>query len=279
MVQYAHPDILVSTQWLADHLNDPKLRIVEVNMSPEPYQGAHIPGAVFWNVFTDLLKRDLSMNLEPAAIAHLLSRSGITQDTAVVAYGSYPGTGGWIAWLLRMFGHQPVYVLNGGYQKWRAEGRPLAASLSSYAATSYPTPAPNEGWRASATEVQAALAQPDAVVVDVRTPEEYRGEIFMLEPPKDAERGGHIPGAVHLEHTLTLNEDGTFKSPEELRALYDESGVTPDKTVLPYCAIGARSAYTCFLLIHLLGYPKVRNYDGSWNEWSRLPHTLVEPSS
>jgi thiosulfate/3-mercaptopyruvate sulfurtransferase len=236
MSQYAHPEVLVDTQWLMEHLDDSNVRVVEVDMSPEPYKDAHIPGAVFWNIFTDLLKPDLSINLDSVAIEKLLSHSGISNDTTVVAYGSYPGTGAWIFWLLKVFGHDNVHVLNGGHQKWVAEGRPL----------------------------------------DVRTAQEYDGEIFMMEPPKEKERGGHIPGAVHIEHIQTLNEDGTFKSFEELQALYHSKGITPDKEVFPYCAIGGRSAYTWFVLKYLLGYPKVRNYDGSWNEWSRLPNSVIE---
>ncbi len=276
MSQYAHPEVLVDTQWLMDHLIDPMVRVVEVDMSPEPYQDAHIPGAIFWNIFTDLLMPDLSMNLEPTAIEKLLSRSGISQETTVIAYGSYPGTGAWIFWLLKLFGHDNVYVLNGGHQKWMAEGRPLTSELSSFAPTQYQVKSPDASCRILQTEVQASLEQSDFVLLDVRTPQEYRGEVFMMKPPEGSERGGHIPGAVHLEYTLTLNEDGTFKLAEELHTLYSSRGITADKEIVPYCAIGGRSAYTWFVLKYLLGYPNVQNYDGSWNEWSRLPHTLIE---
>ena len=276
MSRYAHPEVLVDTQWLMDHLNDPMLRVVEVDMSPEPYQDAHIPGAIFWNIFTDLLTPDLSMNLEPTAIEKLLSRSGISQETTVIAYGSYPGTGAWIFWLLKLFGHDNVYVLNGGHQKWMAEGRPLTSALSSFVPTQYQAKFPDASFRILQAEVEASLGRSDYVVLDVRTPQEYRGEVFMMKPPEGLERGGHIPGAVHLEHTLTLNEDGTFKSAEELHTVYSRRGITADKEIFPYCAIGGRSAYTWFVLKYLLGYPNVRNYDGSWNEWSRLPHALIE---
>jgi 3-mercaptopyruvate sulfurtransferase SseA len=195
MFQYAHPEVLVDTQWLMNHLNDPTVRVVAVDTSPEPYKNARIPGAVFWNIFTDLLLPNLRINLDPTVMEKLLGRSGISHDTTVIAYGSYPGTGAWI---------------------------------------------------------------------------------FMMQPPEGTERGGHIPGAVHLEHTLTLNKDGTFKSAQELHALYTSHGITPDKEVFPYCAIGGRSAYTWFVLKYLLGYPHVRNYDGSWNEWSRLPNVPIE---
>lgn len=272
MSNYAHPEVLVDTQWLTDRLHDPTVRVVEVDMSSEVHN-AHIPGAVFWSM-TDLLRPDLRL-IESSAIEKLLSRSGITPETTVVAYGSYPGTGAWIFWILKLFGHERVRVLNGGQRKWVAEGRPLAA-LSAFAPTQYRAQSPDASLRVLQPEIQASLERTDCVLLDVRTPQEYRGEIFMMEPPKETERGGHIPGAVHLEHTLTLNEDGTFKSVEELVFLYRSRGVTPDKEVFPYCAIGGRSAYTWFVLKYLLGYPKVRNYDGSWNEWSRLPHVPIE---
>lgn len=276
MSQYAHPEVLIDTQWLMDHLNDPTVRVVEVDMSPEPYNNAHIPGAVFWNIFTDLLMPDLRINLDPTTIEKLLSRSGISNETTIIAYGSYPGTGAWIFWLLKTFGHEQVYVLNGGYQKWLAEGRPLIAELSNFTPTNYRAKAPDANLRVLQSEVQASLSQADRVLLDVRTAQEYSGEIFMMQPPQAAERGGHIPGAVHIEHTLSLNADGTFKSAKELHHLYSSKGITADKEVFPYCAIGGRSAYTWFVLKYLLGYPKVRNYDGSWNEWSRLPNAPIE---
>ncbi len=281
MTDYAHPEVLITPQWLMEHLNDPAIRIVEVDMSSEPYANAHIPGAVFWNVFTDLLQPDLSMKFEGDAISPLLARSGITPDTTVIAYGSYPGTGAWIFWFLKELGHQKVLVLNGGYQKWIAEGGPVAAELSTVPAAEYAALGPARNTRISQPEVQAAIEQEDQVLLDVRSPEEYRGEMYLMEPPKGEERGGHIPGAVHIEHTQTLNADGTFKSVDELRALYEHQGITADKGIIPYCAIGARSAYTCFVLQYLLGYPNVRNYDGSWNQWSRLPNVPIaqEPST
>ena len=276
MSQYAHPEVLVDTQWLMDHLNDPTVRVIEVDMSPEPYKNAHIPGAVFWNIFTDLLIPDFSMNLDPNAIEKLLSRSGISSETTVIAYGSYPNTGAWIFWLLKTFGHDKVYVLNGGYQKWVAESRPLVSQLSNFAPAQYHAKSPDANLRVLQPEVHASLNRTDCVLLDVRTPEEYRGELFMMKPPEGTERAGHIPGAVNLEHILALNEDGTFKSPELLHTLYGSQGITADKEVFPYCAIGGRSACTWFVLKYLLGYPNVRNYDGSWNEWSRLANVSIE---
>ena len=206
----------------------------------------------------------------------LLSRSGITEEMTIVAYGSYPGTGAWIFWLLKLFGHQDIRVLNGGHQRWMAEGRPVTAELSNFTPTEYHAKPLNNNSRVFHQEIQESIDNLDRVILDVRTIEEYRGEQFLMKPPVGTERAGHIPGSVHLEHILTLNEDGTFKSFDELKTLYSNKGVTPDKEVFPYCAIGGRSGYTWFVLKYLLGYPKVRNYDGSWNEWSRLPNVAIE---
>ncbi|MDY6937396.1 MAG: sulfurtransferase [Cyanobacteriota bacterium] len=276
MTNYAHPEVLVDTQWLCEHLDDPNVRIVEVNMSPEAYQDARIPGAVFWNVFTDVLQPDHRMNLDPGAIEKLLSRSGIGNETTVVAYGSYPGTGAWIFWLLKFFGHRDVRVLNGGHQAWVARGCPVTSEFSSFPPTEYRTQPIDSSLRVLFEDVRASLGDPERVLLDVRSLPEYRGEQYLMKPPEPEERAGHIPGSVHLEHTCTLNEDGTFKSFDQLQALFEEQGIAPEKTVFPYCAIGARAGYIWFVLKYLLGYPNVQNYDGSWNEWSRLPDAPIE---
>ena len=277
MLNYSCPDSLIDTQSLSKHLNDPSVRVIEADMNPEVCKDAHIPGAVFWNIFSDLMKPDLSMNLDSKAISELLSRSGILPETTLVAYGSNPATGAVIFWLLKRFGHERVYVLNGGYQKWIAEDRPLTSELTSFEPTQYTASSSSDrGYRIMLSEVQDALNRPDIVMLDVRTPAEYSGDVFIEKPPEEDERAGHIPGAVHLEHTLALNKDGTFKSVEELHNLYAQRGITKDKEIIPYCAVGGRSAFIWFVLKYLLGYPNVRNYDGSWNEWSRVPELLVE---
>ncbi len=268
--------VVVDTQWLNERLNDPRVRVVEVDTSPETFKDAHIPGAIFWNTFTDLLLPDLQMNLDPTAMAQLLARSGITNETTVVAYGSYPGTGAWIFWLLKALGHPHVRVLNGGHQKWLAENRPISKDLAQYAPTQYRVQAIDPSLRISQLEVQAAIGQKERVLLDVRTDREYRGEYFLIKPPEPTERAGHIPGAVHIEHLHTLNQDGTFKSIDQLLELYSSHGVTADKEIIPYCAIGARAGYVWFVLKYLLGYPHVRNYDGSWNQWSRIADAPVE---
>lgn len=275
MSQYAHPEVLVDTQWLAEHLNDANLRIIEVDISPELRKDAHIPGAVFWNIFTDLLLPDLRINLDPTAIEKLLSRSGITPETTVVAYGSDPSAGAWIFWLLKMFGHDNIRVLNGGYQKWLAEGRPVS-TLSNFEPTNYLINDFNFSPRILLEEVQSSFGQTSRVLLDVRTFQEYSGEWFYNQPPETNQRTGHIPNAVHIEHFKTLHEDGTFKSVDELQVLYSSQGIMADKEIIPYCTIGARSGYIWFVLKYLLGYPNVRNYDGSWSEWSQIPNALME---
>ncbi len=276
MSQYTHPEVLVDTQWLANHQGDPNVRVIEVDTSPEPYKNTHIPGAVFWNIFTNLLLPDLSINIDSIAMEKLLSRSGIANHTTVVAYGSYPGTGAWIFWLLKLFGHKDVRVLNGGHQKWIAEGRPVTSELASFPVTQYHAQPLDSSLRVLPEEVKESIGQNDRVLLDVRSRQEYSGEHFLMKPPEGIERAGHIPSSVHLEFIHTLNADGTFKSMDELQALYSRKGITPDKQIFPYCAIGGRSGYTWFVLKYLLGYPNVRNYDGSWNQWSRIPDALVE---
>jgi len=276
MNNYAHPEVIVSTQWLSERLDDPRVRIIEADMSPQNHQGTHIPGAIFWGFIPDLLNPDFSQKLEISTLEALLSRSGITPETTVVAYGSYPGTSGWIFWLLKLLGHQDVRVLNGGHQKWMSEGRPVAEALATYTPTQYSIKALDPSLRIGCEEIQANFETDKQVLLDVRTYAEYSGEQFLIDPPKEGERAGHIPGSVHLEQGLTRNEDGTLKSFDELMQLYSGHGVTPEKCVIPYCAIGARAGYIWFVLKYLLGYPNVRNYTGSWNEWSRQADAPVE---
>ncbi|MEM1254500.1 MAG: sulfurtransferase [Cyanobacteria bacterium P01_H01_bin.21] len=277
MPDYTYPDVLIDTQWLADHLDDPNVRIVELAMSPEVLKDNHIPGAVFWGIFSDLSWPDMSMKLEQNVIERILSRSGITSKTTVVAYGSDIAVGGVVYWLLTMFGHQHVKVLNGGHQKWVAESRPVTTEFAIVEPTHYQAAPLDSGSRVLQAEVETSLKDSACVLLDVRTAKEYCGEHFMVKPPEGNERAGHIPGAVHVEHTDAVNSDGTFKSFEDLKNLYSQQGITPDKEILPYCAIGGRSAFVWFVLKCLLGYPNVRNYDGSWNEWSRLSHVPTEP--
>lgn len=275
MTLYAYPHALIETQALAERLGNANLRLVEVDLTPQRHLGAHLPGAVFWQIIPDLLQRDLSLNLERSALEALLARSGISNQTTVVAYGSDPGTSAWIFWLLKLFGHADVRVLNGGHQKWVAEGRPVSAELSTVAPAVYRAKPLDAALRIGPDRVLENLQLPQQVLLDVRTAAEYSGDQFLLQPPTAGERAGHIPGSIHIEHLQAFNPDGTFKSFDQLQALYRSHGVLPEHSVVPYCAIGGRSACIWFVLKYLLGYPDVRNYDGSWNQWSRLPGSPV----
>ena len=266
-----HADILVDAQWVSDHLDNPDVRIIDADMTEYAYRFGHIPGAVFWNMGTDLLNADFSLNLETAHMEALLSRSGVSQETTIICCGGLPAAETLLFWLMRVFGHKDVRVLDGSRRKWIAEGRPLETEPPAIIPTHYTAQPPDAKLRAFSTEVQAALSNPSSVLVDVRTPQEFSGEWYYAEPPRGEERAGHIPGAVNIGLEEALNADGTFKSDSEIRELFGSNGITPDKEVITYCTIGARATQTWFVLKHLLGYPRVRNYDGSWGEWSRLP--------
>jgi len=276
MTNYAHPEILVDTQWVADHLNDPKVRILEIDIAPTAYNAGHIPGALFWSAVGTGLQADFRTVVDKAAVEALCSRSGIANDTTVVAYGEFVAFNAWIYRYLKMFGHRDVRVFNGSRKKWVAEGRPLSTETPVVAATTYSAQPPNFSQRALLADVRAAVGASGKVLLDTRRPEEYRGEQFMMEPPKDNERGSHIPGAAFLHYEDGLNADGSFKSRDELEALYRGKGVTPEKEAITYCAVGIRAAHAWFVLSQLLGYPHVRSYDGSWNEWGRLADTPIE---
>jgi thiosulfate/3-mercaptopyruvate sulfurtransferase len=269
-MSYAHPETLVSTQWLAEHLDDPKLRIVEIDLNSQAYDQGHIPGSIFWSAMTQL-SSNLSLNLDPGFIAKLLSNYGITNDmTVVTVHGGYAATSGCTFWLLKLLGHQNVKILNGGRQKWQEAGLPLTTGKTEVTPTSYQTADLVSTLRITATEVKKSIEQGNCILLDVRTPQEYQGEIYLQAPPQAGELAGHIPGAVNIDYTLAHNEDGTIKSASELHKIYSDLDLSGNKLIIPYCAVGGRSAHTWFILKYLLGYPEVKNYDGSWNEWSRL---------
>ncbi len=276
MNKYAHPEVLVDPRWVSEHLNDPRVRVVEAHFDPAPYESGHIPGAVFWNPVGTLLTPEWRVNFDKAAVEELCGRSGIDNDTTVVACSEHNAVAPWLFWFLKSVGHADVRVLDGGRRKWAADGHALTTELPAVPTTTYAAQEPDPGLRALLEHVRSAVGNEKQVLLDVRASEEYRGEIFLLKPPQGNERAGHIPGSIHLHYEDALNADDTFKSADELTALYTRHGVTADKETITYCAIGMRSAHTWFVLTQLLGYSAVRSFDASWNLWGRLPDTPVE---
>ena len=279
---YEHPEVLVDTDWVAQHMHDEGIRLIEVDVEPQSYETGHIPGAVGWNWKTDTqdtLRRDLPGRL---AMENLLSRSGINPDTTVLLYGD---SNNWFAayafWLFKYYGHKDVRLINGGRAKWVAENGPLTKEVPAYPATQYIIKNNQSDVRAFRDYVLKKVGRKKAALVDVRSPREYSGDLLAPEnlPQEGAQRGGHIPGAVNQPWSVAVREDGTFKSAQELRYTYQGKGITPEKEVIAYCRIGERSAHTWFVLKYLLGYPKVRNYDGSWTEWGSLVDVPIEKGS
>ena len=270
--------VLVSTDWVAEHLKDSKVRLVEVDVDTNAYSGGHVPGAVGWAWNTqlcDTLRRDI---IPKETLERLLSQSGIGNDTTVVLYGDNNNWfAAWAFWQLKVYGHRDVRLMNGGRKKWIAEGRELLQETPSWPGASYKAGSPDWSIRALLPEVTRASEQRAAQLVDVRSPQEFSGE--LLAPPglpETCQRGGHIPGAKSIPWGKACNENGTFKSVEELKALYGGAGITGEKPVIAYCRIGERSSHTWFVLKYLLGYPNVKNYDGSWTEWGNLVAAPVE---
>ncbi len=276
---YANPAALVSTEWVAAHLQDPQVRLVEVDVDTTAYDQGHIPGAVAFNWTTQLSDRVRRDILSKEDWERLLSQAGVTEDTKLVFYGD---NNNWFAafayWIAKMYGHRDAALMNGGRRKWELEGRPMTTERPQITPTTYKAKDFDPTYRAYLRDVLAYVgAPPGKALVDVRSPAEYNGEI--LAPPglpETAQRAGHIPGAQNIPWGLAVNEDGTLKSPEELRQLYTSKGITPDKEVIAYCRIGERSSHTWFVLKELLGYPNVKNYDGSWTEWGSVVGVPIE---
>ena len=271
-------DVLVDADWAKAHLEDPTVRFVEVDVDTAAYDQSHLPGAVAWNWTSQLadgIRRDIAGR---ADFSNLLSEGGISPDTTIVLYGDNNNWfAAWAYWQLKLFGHRDVRILNGGRKFWLDNGLPLSTDVPSYAATGYELPEPDFALRAYQGDILPRLGASDFALVDVRSPAEFNGEV--IAPPgmtETAQRAGHIPGAASIPWAQTVREDGTFKPREELENLYEAKGVTPDKDVVAYCRIGERSSHSWFVLHELLGYQRVRNYDGSWTEWGSMVGMPIE---
>ena len=277
--EYAHPEVLVDSGWVATHLKDPKVRLVEVDVDTSAYDKNHIPGAIGLNWQKDLQQHPVRDLLTKQELEQLLSSRGIGNDTTVIAYGDNNNWfAAWFFWLLKYYGHKDARLLNGGRAKWLAEGRETSTDVPSYPSAGYQAKDPDASVRALRELVLDAVVRNGRQLVDVRSPKEYSGELLAPEnlPQEGAQRGGHIPGAKNIPWAQAVREDGTFKSADELRALYESKGVKADAETIAYCRIGERSSHTWFVLKYLLGYPKVRNYDGSWTEWGSLIGVPIE---
>jgi thiosulfate/3-mercaptopyruvate sulfurtransferase len=274
---YAHPEVLVSTDWVDQHHKDANVRVIEVDVDTADYANGHVPGAAGWNWSTELCDPIVRDIVSRDRLEQLMSRSGISNDTTVILYGDNNNWfAAWAFWQLKIYGHRDVRIMNGGRKKWLAEGRELSAEIPAPQRTSYTAGEPDPSIRAYLLDVRAALNGP-AVLIDVRSPAEFTGEI--LAPPglpETCQRGGHIPGARNVPWGKACNDDGTFKSAADLLDLYSSAGVSPDRPVIAYCRIGERSSHTWFVLKYLLGHDNVRNYDGSWTEWGNLVGAPVE---
>ncbi len=278
MTNYAHPEVLVKTDWVAQHHKDPNVRIVEVDVDTSAYAEGHVPGAIAWawnTQLSDPIQRDI---LSQEDFEKLLANSAISNDTTVILYGDNNNWfAAWAFWQMKIYGHREVGIMDGGRKKWIAESRELTTEVPSVARTTYKASTQDFSLRALLPQVQAANKERTVPLVDVRSPQEFTGEI--LAPPglpETCQRGGHIPGARNIPWGKACNDDGTFKSFDELKALYAAEGIDGSKPVIAYCRIGERSSHTWFVLKYLLGYQNVSNYDGSWTEWGNLVGAAVE---
>jgi thiosulfate/3-mercaptopyruvate sulfurtransferase len=281
MAQYAHPEMLVDTAWASEHGGDAGIRLVEVDVDTAAYDQGHISGAIAWNWTTqlcDTVQRDI---IPKDAFEKLMADSGVGNDTTVILYGDNNNWfAAWALWQMKIYGHKDVRLMNGGRKKWLAERRELTTEVPSVAKQTYGAKEPDMSLRAFLPEVQRAFENRSHMLVDVRSPDEFTGKV--LSPPglpETCQRGGHIPGAKSIPWGMACKEDGSFKSADELAALYQSKGVNEDKPTIAYCRIGERSSHTWFVLKYLLGYRDVKNYDGSWTEWGNLVRAPVEQGS
>jgi thiosulfate/3-mercaptopyruvate sulfurtransferase len=271
-------DALVDAAWAKDHLTDPNVRFVEVDVDTTAYEQSHIPGAIGWNWTSQLadgVRRDIASRED---FSKLVAESGIGPDTTIALYGDNNNWfAAWAYWQLKLYGHRDVRIVDGGRKYWLDNGLPLSTDVTAYDATGYELPEADFALRAFRDDILPRLGDPELALVDVRSPAEFNGEI--ISPPgmsETAQRPGHIPGAASIPWAQTVREDGTFKDRDELRALYEAKGVTADKDIIAYCRIGERSSHSWFVLHELLGYERVRNYDGSWTEYGSLIGVPIE---
>ena len=272
MADYAHDEVLVSTDWVSQHGGDAGVRVVEVDVNTASYKEGHVPDAVGWawdSQLCDTVRRDI---VPQGAFEKLMADSGIGNDTTVILYGDNNNWfAAWALWQMKVYGHADVRLMDGGRVKWLAEGRELSTDAPSPAPASYEASGPDNSLRAFLPQVSAAVEAASVELVDVRSPEEFTGEI--LSPPglpETCQRGGHIPGASNIPWGKACAEDGTFKSADDLRAIYADAGISGTKPIIAYCRIGERSSHSWFVLKYLLGFDGVTNYDGSWTEWGNL---------
>ena len=275
---YAHPETLVTTDWVAAHLNDPAVCLVEVNVDHTLYDQGHLPGAVGWSwkhQLADQQRRDI---LSRSAFEQLMHASGIANDTTVVLYGDANNWfAAWAFWQMKIYGHADVRLMDGGRAKWAAEGRPMTPDAADRAPAAYQARAADHTLRAFLPEVREQVAHREVELVDVRSPAEFSGKLLAPEGlPETCQRGGHIPGASNIPWSNAVAEDGTFKPRGELERIYRAAGITGARPIITYCRIGERSSHSWFVLKYLLGYEPIKNYDGSWTEWGNLVGADIE---
>ena len=279
-MEYANPNVLVDTQWVEDHVNDNNVRIAEVDYDPKAnYHLGHIPNAALFDWKKDInepLNRNIVSRDDCTA---LLQKAGINDDTILVLYGDFNN---WFAafafWVFKYYGYKDIRLMNGGRKKWLEEDRPISKESPNFSKGNFQAAEPDESIRVFLDYVRNRVMSQQGTLVDVRSPAEFTGQITAPPeyPTEHAQRGGHIPSAQNIPWGQAVNEDGTFKSVEDLKKLYEPKGITPDKEVITYCRIGERSSHTWFVLKYLLGYPNVKNYDGSWTEWGNMINNPIE---
>ena len=279
MADYVHPESLASTQWVAEHGNDSNVRLIEVDVDTEAYGQGHVAGAVGWSWQSQLqqtVRRDI---INKDDMQRLLGSSGVDNNTTIILYGDNNNWfAAWAFWQVKYYGHGDVRVMNGGRVKWVAENRPLTTDSPNHGAKTYRASDGNENIRAYRDQVLAGVNAGNISLVDVRAPAEYSGELLAPAnlPQEGSQRGGHIPGAANIPWGQAVQEDGTFKSADDLRALYGGKGIDGGRETIAYCRIGERSSHTWFVLTQLLGFGNVRNYDGSWTEWGSIVRAPIE---